>query len=225
MAKYLIHAIPQRMWYVNEYLIPSMESQGIRRSDIDIVCDTEKKGCLEMFMRSCQKLPKKGYTWHLQDDVIISSRFREETEKRRSGIVCGLSTVYDHDNPPGIVTDPTKMWYSFPCIRIPNDIAHECASWFYNNVVPDQNNLEYQRMIRAKKYDDSFFRAYIENYRTDVRILNLAPNIVDHIDYLIGGMVANKGRAQSPISVFWYEPELTDQLAQAMMEKCLNGSK
>lgn len=223
MAKYLIHAIPQRMWYVNEYLIPSMTDQGISQDDISVVCDTEKKGCLEMFMQSCQKLPKKGYTWHLQDDVIISSRFREETEKRRSGIVCGLSTVYDHGNPPGIVKDPTKMWYSFPCIRIPNDIAHECASWFYNDVVPDKSNTEYQQMIRSKKYDDSFFRAYIENYRTDVRILNLAPNIVDHIDYLIGGMVANKGRAKNPISVFWYEPELTDKLFQDMMNRCMKN--
>ena len=225
MAKYLIHAVPQRMWYVNEYLIPSMVQQGIARDDISITCDTEKKGCLEMFMQSCLSVPKKGHTWHLQDDIIISSRFREETEKRRSGIVCGLSTVYDHGNPPGVVKDPTKMWYSFPCIRIPNDIAHEVAQWFYNEVVPDKSNAEYQRFIQAKKFDDSFFRAYIENYRQDVRILNLAPNIVDHIDYLIGGMVANYGRDKNPISVFWEEPELTEQLAQAMMERCLQNSK
>ena len=34
MAKYLIHASPGRMWYVTDYLIPSMVEQGIDRDNI-----------------------------------------------------------------------------------------------------------------------------------------------------------------------------------------------
>ena len=29
MAKYLIHAYPNRLWYVKDFLIPSMVKQGI----------------------------------------------------------------------------------------------------------------------------------------------------------------------------------------------------
>lgn len=223
MAKYLIHAIPKRLWYVNDYIIPSMVAQGIDRNDIQIWCDTNRKGCLEMFMQSCKQLPAHGSTWHLQDDILISSKFREETEKNRRGLVCGLCTVYDHDNEPGC-TDVFHMWYSFPCIKIPNQVARGCAEWFYTKVVNDYSNAEYQRNIRNKKYDDSFFRDYVRKYHPNLPVTNLAPNIVEHVDYLIGGTAANYGRAQTPISRYWYEPELTDKLMSDMMEMCLRES-
>lgn len=222
MSKYLIHAIPQRLWYVNEYMIPAMTEQGIDRNDIQILCDTNKRGCLEMFMLSCKMLPDKGNTWHLQDDILISSRFKEETEKPRNGIVCGFCSCYDHQNKPGEGNYKNK-WFSFPCIRIPNKLAHGCANWFYNVVVPSQNE-EWQRMIKCKKYDDSFFWIYIKRFHKTVKVTKLDPNIAEHVDYLIGGMVANYGRAENPISRYWYEPELTDKLFNDMMKRCLSTS-
>lgn len=225
MAKYIIHCVPKRLWYVDEFIVPSMLKQGIERNDITIWCDTNEKGCLEMFMQSCRMLPKHGSTWHLQDDILISSKFREETEKKRRGIVCGLCTVYDHQNPPGL-TDAAHKWYSFPCIKIPNDVARGCAKWFYTKVVPDYSNAEYQRNIRLKKYDDSFFWDYIKKCHKNIPVTNLAPNIVEHVDYMVGGTIANYGRAQSNVSsTYWYEPELTQELMDAIMDRCMKHIK
>ena len=49
--KIMIHACPQRMWYVEEFLAPELERQGADR--VDIWCDREGKGnlraCMEAF--------------------------------------------------------------------------------------------------------------------------------------------------------------------------------
>ena len=39
--KYMIHCCPKRMWYVEEYLIPSMLRQGIDRDSIIIWNDNK----------------------------------------------------------------------------------------------------------------------------------------------------------------------------------------
>ena len=56
--RYMIHACPQRMWYVNDYLLPSLKAQGIPEEEIAIWNDTEGKGtlfsCLESF-KACGK--------------------------------------------------------------------------------------------------------------------------------------------------------------------------
>ena len=43
--QYLIHTCPKRKWYVDEYLIPSMQDQGIHRQDMQIA---------EAFLQYCQ---------------------------------------------------------------------------------------------------------------------------------------------------------------------------
>lgn len=211
MAKYLIHSVPQRMWYVNEYLIPSMTAQGISKADISIACDENRIGCLKMFAQSCGKLPSTGDTWHLQDDIMISSRFRAETERKRDGIICGIATVYDKDRQPGW-TDISQTWYSFPCIRIPNRIATGLSKW-WAEYASTSYEVDLYNIRKSNKNDDMLFRIYVERFFPDEPVLNLAPNIVEHIDYMIGGSVENVGRAESHTgSVYWYEPELTDKL-------------
>ena len=44
MPKYLIHCCNDRMWYVKEFLIPSMIKQGISTDDIFIYQDKNKIG-------------------------------------------------------------------------------------------------------------------------------------------------------------------------------------
>ena len=51
MAKYLIHACPKRMWYVQEYLVPSLLKQGIYESDISVYNDIDGLGNLKACMR------------------------------------------------------------------------------------------------------------------------------------------------------------------------------
>lgn len=206
------------MWYVNEYLIPSMVDQGINEDDINIACDTEKVGCLQKFMESCTLLPGTGDTWHLQDDVMISSRFREEAEREQEGIICGICTVYDKDREPGWTTIK-QTWYSFPCIRIPNRIATGLAKWWYE-YASESYEVDIYNIRKSKKNDDMLFRIYVERFFPDEPVLNLAPNIVEHIDYMIGGSVENMGRAENYVgSQYWYEPELTDSLMNAIIKR------
>ena len=54
--KYMIHACPQRMWYVTEFLVPSMLEQGIPEADITIWNDTEKRGNLAACMAAFESL-------------------------------------------------------------------------------------------------------------------------------------------------------------------------
>ena len=128
MAQYLIHAMPKRIWYVNEYLIPSMIEQGIKAEDIRVYNDEKREGNLKACMKAYEMCEGDGGTWHLQDDVCISSSFKALTEKYDTGIVCGFKSEYDGTQMPGIVP-VQNMWFSFPCIRIPNSIAREVAKW------------------------------------------------------------------------------------------------
>ena len=206
MAKYLIHSYKDRQWYVDKYLIPSMVKQGIDRGDIDIFEDDGSLGCLEAFMQSCLMLEPEGGTWHLQDDVIISSQFKRWTEEyAQNRVVCGFCSRYSKKCPPGLVY-PDLMWYSFPCIYIPNVLAREFATWFYRETI---YNPHYESWISKKKFEDSIFMDYLQQYCPGKQILNLAPNIVNHIDYLLGGSIVNSNRVESIVhSIYWEEPEL-----------------
>lgn len=215
MATYMIHTMPKRIWYVHGYLVLSMQAQGIEEHNIIIYNDSNGEGCLESTMKSWQLLPKDGCTWHLQDDVIICSDFKERTEKleQQEQFICGFCSTYDKDNPGGSVYSK-QMWYSFPCICIPNWLALECSKWFYSYLV---HNEEYRMWIRAKKYDDSIFKIFMEDEHPNEKAINIIPNLVNHIDYLIGGSVANK-RDKIIESLYWEEPELVENLKQQLIK-------
>ena len=51
----------------------------------------------------------------------------------------------------------------------------------------------------------------------DMTITNLTPNIVDHVDYIIGGSVINVGRQKLVYrSAFWEDEDLVEALAEAV---------
>lgn len=212
MAKYLIHAIPSRMWYVEKFLVPSMVAQGIDKDNILVFNDKDKLGNLKAFCESIKDL--KGDYWHLQDDVIISSNFKEQTEKYDLKIICGFCSKYSEGVPGGVVK-PQNMWYSFPCIRIPRTILAEFLNWLDTDALKTCANW-----INANKYDDSLFKEFMETRHPRTEIFNLKPNIVNHIDYLIGGSVANeRNRAdyKKAMSIYWTEPELLDKLQEDIL--------
>ena len=196
MAKYIIHACPQRMWYVNEFLIPSMKEQGIE--DIVVECDTEQVGNLEKCMQIFLRMDGYGSAWHMQDDVIICRDFRERTEQfEPSRVVCGFAFNKDENFHFTGQVDPAKMWWSFPCIHIPNKLARGCAEWYYAKA---KNDLKYKHWKRAGKFDDAFFKEYVVTLRPSTTVINLKPNLVDHIDYLIGGTTINEQRKDGKVS-------------------------
>lgn len=215
--KYMIHACPQRMWYVNDYLIPSMRAQGI--ADIEIWNDTEGKGnlfsCMESF-RACGE--REGGTWHLQDDVLICRDFAERTRIHDDGIVCGFVcrnfglSVQERGLVPMVF-----LWYSFPCIRIPNELAGECAAWFFDDAM---HRTQYARHVFERKHDDYLWRQFLlERHREDW-VTNLAPNLVEHIDHLIGGTLINQQRSiQINRAAFFEDTDLVEELERQLKQR------
>lgn len=205
------------MWYVNEYLIPSMLSQGIESEDISVWCDSKGlgnlKSCMNSFL-SCKN--KSGGTWHLQDDVLISKTFFTRANKHDDGIVCGFVSK---DVGPDIDRDGWQlvkdMWFSFQCIRIPNDLASECGEWFYNYAVNDER---FKERVAAGKSDDYLFMRFLKDNYPYESVLNLTPCLVEHVDYLLGGSIINAKRTKYHRAAFWDDQDLVIEL-----EEKLNG--
>lgn len=219
MAKYLIHGCQQRKWYIDKFLVPSMLEQGIKREDILIFIDSEKLGNLRAFIASSEMLGNEQGTWHLQDDVILASDFKAITEKYDKGIVCGFCNRFSEGLPTGVrlVRD---MWYSFPCIRIPNNILKLFIEWLKK---PSTQN-KYRAYIEAGKFDDSLFRAYMLSEHPYKLVHNLYPNIVDNIDYLIGGTIANyqRDKDDNVNSLYYIEESRIEKLKKEISQNCLH---
>ena len=192
----MIHACPKRIWYVNDYLVPSLLKQGIKKKDIVVYNDTEHKGnlkaCMDAFLSTGSD--DKG-TWHLQDDVVICHDFKERSEKYDNGnsITCGIvcafsSQMYDGIGRYGTVNQK-DMWFSFPCIYIPNKLAKECANWVYTYLI---GNPVYRQYWESGVNDDWAFKLFVGTYYKDMNVYNLKPNLVDHVDFLLGGSSLDK---------------------------------
>ena len=216
MARYLIHACLDRYWYVNDFLSPSMIRQGIKEENIDVYLDKKREGNLMSCMKAFGSVPDdEDGIWHLQDDILLARSFKKVTEELDSGIVCGH--FYERHNymKEYVGEVPvTQMWFSFPCIRIPNQIARGCAKYYWNDILP---NRAYDPWIKAKKYDDTIFNLYMVEHHSDMRVINLVPNLVAHIDYLIGGTQAGQARGElEPMGTYFEEPELIDILRKEL---------
>ena len=210
MAKYLIHACNSRMWYVENFIVPSMIEQGIGEDDITVYNDVNGDGCLKSFIESSKKHCHGNGTWHLQDDIAICRDFKKRTEELDNGIVCGFACTFDTEVKPGKRKVEEGMWWSFPCIRIPDNIMQNCVSWVDTYVWRDP---QYGRYVKSKKYDDLIFKIFVENYYPTEEVLSLAPNLVDHVDYLLGGSVINKQRTLKDVrSLYWDDTELIQDL-------------
>ena len=193
-----------------------MLKQGIAEKDITVYQDKEGKGCLDSCMQSFSNVPTTGGTWHLQDDIVLSSDFKRLTEKYDYGIACGICTQYDDDNVAGQAdqTNIEGMWYSFPCIRIPNKIARKFVEWFYQK----ETQETYKEWIARKKYDDSLFKEYLETQRPNISIHNMHPNIVNHIDYLLGGSIVNKQRDKNinTMAKYWTDEKTLQDIEKEL---------
>ena len=214
--KYLIHAYPSRMWYVNDFIVPSLLAQGIAKEDISIWNDEEHKGNLFAFIDSLKALQNEpGGTWHLQDDIVICRDFKKLTEENDEGIVCGYCCINFQLGVKAGVVPAKEQWYSFPCIRIPNEMISGFLEWFANNHL----RANYARYTREKKFDDFFFLEYCRLCCGEMTALNLKPNLVDHVDYLIGGTLVNKQRIM-PVNraAFFPDPDLVDELEEKLNE-------
>lgn len=216
--KFIIHTCPDRLWYVQDFLVPSMKQQGIPASDITIDNDEERMGTLKFYLKSFSQVPKDNYgIWHLQDDVVISKHFAERTKQYDDGLVNGFCSRYCKEKVPGIVT-PDKMWYSFPCTRIPNVLIHEFLYWFYNRAMKEP---KWKHMVDANKFIDAFFMYFIKEQHPDLRMRNVSPNLIDHIDYMLGGSTINpvKFETLDRRASFWNEEDVIRKLQAQINER------
>lgn len=189
----MIHTCPDRIAYVTEFLKPRLEAQGF--NDITIYNDTERIGCRESYIKSIESLPETGHTWHLQDDVLPDQRFYEWATSEwyeYPGIICGFGCGhYTPRSRFGFARNSEDMFYSFPCIRIPNEVAKDMIAWFAEARKTDINILE---KLPSGKFFDYFFKLYIGNNEKEIGIYNFFPNIVEHVDEYISGSLVNKQR-------------------------------
>lgn len=210
-TQYMIHACLKRMWYVNDFIIPSMLEQGIDRGDIEVWLDEKREGCLKACMECFREVSKRGSgRWHLQDDILISADFAEKTREFDDGIVAGYCN--DEFGPDVAVSGRCPavfLWNSFPCIRLPDEIAGECVEWVYNEAT---KRPKYQTWFASGKRDDSFFHDFLDEVHERDWYYNLKPNIVEHVDFLIGGSVANKYRGHQSRASFWTDENRVEEL-------------
>ena len=219
MAKYMIHTYPKREWYVLKYLVPSMLKQGIDREDIIIISDRDGLGNLESWLSSLKQVTED--TWHLQDDIIIASDFKDRTEvlSYLKTIVCGF-VHYDFNTGSTLCTGftiPKFMFMSFPCIFIPKALSDEFLQWFY---LP-RTQIDCKEEIDSKKNDDFLFYKFILDRHLHMKIYNCKPCLVDHIDYLIGGSLVNERayEGQQVRAYYWNDEKLVKDLEKRLKDE------
>ena len=213
----MIHACPQREWYVNEFLVPSLRTQGIDAKEITVWVDRHGIGNLASCLASFSEVAElSGETWHLQDDVIICKDFAERARAAPKGIVCGFCVKrYEDALVFGKTTTMFQWQSSFPCIKIPNAIAGEFVEWIHR----EKHRPGVAQYVQTGKKDDTLFYAFCQEKYPKMEIFNADPHLVDHIDWLIGGSTINQGRGFVARSCRWRDEDLIIQLQNEMVRR------
>ena len=217
--KFLIHAYPKRMWYVQDFLIPMLREQGA--TDIEVWNDAEKKGNLAACMESFAARKGDGGTWHIQDDVLPCRDFVKRCEELDSGVVYGFCCEHFTDNPQLTGKVYTcDAWHSFQCVRIPDAYARECAAWVRSEQwKKDSPNPELYVVWNRNNGDDTFFHEYMSCWHGREMVTNVKPNLVEHVDWIIGGSIISKYRGFFARAHYWDDDELIEQLKKDVKGK------
>jgi len=210
--KVLIHVYPKRMWYVEGWLVPELERQGAE--EVEIWNDTEGKGNLRACLESFAARSGDGGTWHIQDDVLLCRDFVKRCREHDEGVVYGFCNVQFTDDPlqTGRVS-VEDAWHSFQCVRIPDAYARECAAWFEG---PGKTSALYPIWTGSGKMDDDVFRTFLIDRHGRETVENLKPNLVEHVDWIIGGSVLHPWRGYIARAHFWDDEELVRELRESV---------
>ena len=205
--KILIHAVPERMWYVNEFLIPVLRAQGAE--SIEIWNDETHEGNLAACMASFAAREGDGGTWHLQDDVLPCRDFVKRCRDLDEGVVFGFCcrNFNDRLDAFGRVYAP-DAWNSFQCVRIPDAYARECASWVRSMRWEKESPApELPILWQVGKGDDTFFHEFLQCCHPTEIVENVKPNLVEHVDWIIGGSTL-QWRDYIAKAEFWDDEDL-----------------
>ena len=171
---------------------------------------------MEWIEKECDK--QRGI-WHLQDDICISKKFKEITEEYDQGIVCGF--VHEKFNKPELkccgLQPVEKIWYSFPCIRLPNKYSGEFLKWLFDQGVFDSKIFGW---YKTRKNDDTLWSEFIKRKHPEEYIFNLNPNIINHIDYLLGGSQVNSEMNwDRRESYYWEQRDIMQELIKKLEKR------
>lgn len=205
--KILIHAVPERMWYVNEFLIPALHAQGAE--SIEIWNDETHEGNLAACMASFAAREGDGGTWHLQDDVLPCRDFVKRCRDLDDGVVFGFCcrNFNDRLDAFGRVYAP-DAWNSFQCVRIPDAYARECADWVRSMRWEKESPApELPILWQVGKGDDTFFHEFLQCCHPTEIVENVKPNLVEHVDWIIGGSTL-QWRDYIAKAEFWDDEDL-----------------
>ena len=194
----IIHGSMKRFKYVSEFLSPKIPFALP-------IFDDEEAGNIKAYMASFKwllndRLIPGTNTWHLEDDVLPDKRIHEwmRYAEGTEGIICGFGTTEKF----GFV-EPEDMWYSFPCIRIPNDYLGDFVQW-----VETSGDEDVAERMKLGKGIDFLFRKFV--VQNPIQIYHTVPCMVEHIDEYIGGSLINDRK--EPIKAIRFED--TERLAE-----------
>lgn len=211
--KILIHAVPERMWFVNEFMIPALQAQGAEQ--IEIWNDTEHRGNLDACLDAFASREGNGGTWHLQDDVLPCRNFVTRCRDLDDGVVFGFCcrNFGDRIDAFGQVYAP-DAWNSFQCVRIPDSYARECACWVRSMRWKKESPApELPILWQLGKGDDTFFHEFLQCCYPAEIVENVKPNLVEHVDWIIGGSTL-QWRDYIARAEYWDDEDLIDALRE-----------
>ena len=215
--KIMIHACPKRMWYVEGFLVPMLQGAD----EIIVWNDKEQKGNLKACVESFESVKGDGGTWHIQDDVLPCRDFVERCRDLDDGIVYGFCNEQFTDDPLQVgKVYQVDSWHSFQCVRIPDAYAREYASFVKSEVWKTQSpNPLLHTLWQQGKGDDTFFKEFLACWHGGDMVRNAKPNLVDHVDWIIGGSVLHPWRGYLARAYYWDDEELVQELKKAVKGK------
>ena len=109
-----------------------------------------------------------------------------------------------------------------PCIRIPGEIFSHFREWMNSR----ETQTKFRHYIMENKHDDVLFQQFLVEQYPKIVGLNLAPNLVNHIDHLLGGSLINQNRGRDTeyiMSRYWDEPELLEEIENSLIQNAKCG--
>ncbi len=149
--------------------------------------------------------------------MLLCRDFVERCREHDEGVVYGFCCEQFTDDPAQVGRVPVKdAWHSFQCVRIPDAWARECAAWLEG---PGRTSGMYPIWIKSGKMDDDVFRTFLTDQHGSETVENLRPNLVEHVDWIVGGSVLSPWRGYLARAHFWDDEELVRELKAAVKGK------
>lgn len=216
--KVMIHTCKKREYYVSNFLVPALIKSGFEKDEVYIYLDDKGLGCLKSYLKSFEELPANNDNiWHLQDDVLPRRDFFKHSEKLSvfdDAIICGFGNKeFYTKNDFGYANNASEMFYSFPCIRIPNYICNNFVKWF--DMVA-KKEVKYQKYIVNNKFVDYLFKEFVDYHFLGVNmtIFNYRPCLVEHVDEFVEGSTVNKNRPKPAKALIFNDKVALEELCK-----------